>query len=263
LILGLERDKMNLNSMLYWYEQTKDLEIPQPKTFIYKIPEEFLNIFYEEQFPEGLLEEIYPITEELGFPLFLRTDYSSIKHNYEKTCFVDSKTKLEDNIYNVIEGNILADYIGFPFKALIFREFIELEYKFKAFKGNLPIAKERRYFINNREIQCYHPYWPIDTIKNPSLPNYKELLSELNKQSEDEIKLLSKYSLMVAEVLDSYYNTKDEKKELLNNWSVDFAKGINGLWYLIDIAIGERSFHWLSCVNCPPEMKRDYANKIK
>ena len=30
---------------------------------------------------------------------------------------------------------------------------------------------------------------------------------------------------------------------LEGKWSVDFAKGKNGLWYLIDMALAENSYH--------------------
>jgi len=55
-------------------------------------------------------------------------------------------------------------------------------------------------------------------------------LKELNTETTDEIEILTGYAEMVARVLDGY-------------WSVDFAYGKNGKWYLIDMATGEHSWH--------------------
>lgn len=234
-----------LNSMLYWYPRIKNLEIPQPKTEIYELTEDELNTFYEEQFPDTLLKNIEPIISKFSYPIFIRSDFSSAKHSWKDSCFITHKKKLSNNIYRLIIENLLADLIGLPFKALVFREYIPLEAGFKAFHGNMPVAKERRYFIKDGLIQCHHPYWPSDAIRKPNNENWEKLLEKQNKETEKEIELLSKYCLMVAKRLEGY-------------WSVDFAYGQDGKWYLIDIAEGDRSFHWLECDFCPEEMKKQY-----
>lgn len=100
----------------------------------------------------------------------------------------------------------------------------------------MPVASERRYFINKGQIQCHHPYWILDSIHDPSVDNWRELLTELNEETPEEVKLLSKYALSVAEILEGY-------------WSVDFALSNKGEWYLIDMAKGEDSFHNDQCSN--------------
>ena len=239
--------KVYLSSMLYWYDKIKELEIPQPKTEIYILTKKELNSFYEEEFPATLIKNIYPIISKFTYPFFVRTDFASAKHDWEDTCFIENEKKLPNNIYQIIIENLLADLIGLPFEALVFREYIPLEAGFKAFHGNMPIAKERRYFINNKKIQCHHPYWPKDSIRIPSNENWEEILNSQNNETTEEIELLSKYSLMVAERFEGY-------------WSVDFARGQDRKWYLIDMAEGEHSFHWLECEFCPEAMKRQYAN---
>ncbi len=76
------------------------------------------------------------------------------------------------------------------------------------------------------------------------------ILEQLNSEDKSEIKELSKYALMVAEVFSGY-------------WSVDFAKGLNDKWYLIDMARGEDSFHWLECKYCSKEMREQYKDKAE
>lgn len=235
-----------LTSMLYWYPKIKDLEIPQPRTEIYKLTKQELEILSNEQFPETLIENIEPIISEFSYPFFVRTDFASGKHGWENTCFIENKKKLSRNIFEVVVENLIADLFGLPFEALVFREYIPLNAGFKAFYGNMPVAKERRYFIKNKQIQCHHPYWPKDAIRSPNNENWEKILNEQNKETEKEIEQLSEYSLLVAERFEGY-------------WSVDFAYSQDEEWYLIDMAEGEHSFHWLECDFCPEEMKKQYS----
>ena len=234
-----------LTSMLYWYPKIRDLEIPQPRTEIYKLTKQELEILNNEQFPDTLIESIEPIISKFSYPFFVRTDFASGKHGWRDTCFIENKEKLSRNIFEVVVENLIADLFGLPFEALIFREYIPLKAGFKAFYGNMPVAKERRYFIKDKQIQCHHPYWPKDAIRRPNNENWEIILDEQNKETEKEIELLSEYCLLVAEKFKGY-------------WSVDFAYGQDEEWYLIDMAEGEHSFHWLECDFCPEEMKKQY-----
>ncbi len=235
-----------LTSMLYWYPRIKYLEIPQPRTEIYMLTKRELDHLKSEQLPKTLAKNIKPIISKFSYPFFVRTDFASGKHGWENTCFVENKKTLIRNIFEVVIENLIADLFGLPFEALVFREYIPLEARFKAFYGNMPVAKERRYFIKDRLIQCHHPYWPKDAIRNPNNEDWENILAEQNKETEKEIDLLSKYCLMVAGRFNGY-------------WSVDFAYGQDEKWYLIDMAEGEHSFHWLECDFCPEEMKKQYG----
>ena len=240
-------ENVGKNSLIYWYDKIKNLEIPQPKTIILKLSAKVRREFYEG-FPVGLLEQIKPITKELDYPLFVRSDLYSGKHGWERTCFIENEDHLESNIYNLIEDNLC----GLPYTALVFRKYIFLEAGFKAFWGNMPVAKERRYFLRDGKVQCHHPYWPIDSIRNPSMENWKKILKKQNKEIKSEIKFLSNYVIMVGEVLDGY-------------WSIDFAFGRDKKWYLIDMALGDDSYHWIDCKYCPKGMKEHYLrlNELK
>ena len=206
------------------------------------------------------------------FPIFLRTDLCSGKHSWKDSCFVPSRNpiapigpsatrRLTEHIQEVIVCNETAGIIGLPYEALVFREFIEMDWKFKAFHGDLPISPERRYFIKDGSILCHHPYWAegavqdgimtkekweelathFDSIPKP-LPghtncfipnNWQELLAEMNDEPFDEVELLSGYALIVA--------THPELES--DFWSIDFCKARDGTWYLIDCALGEKSYH--------------------
>jgi hypothetical protein len=230
-------DDADKNSMVYWFPKIKDLDIPQPKTIIVEVPAQ------KDDFERA--------GDDIGYPLFMRTDHASAKHNWDDTCYVPSEKDLHDHIFTLMDETFML-----PTTAIAFREFLKLNYKFKAFDG-LPIAKERRYFIKDGKIQCHHHYWIKEAIrfwnwnkdiKEPA--NWREQLEELNREDKDEVKLLSKYALEVAGVLEGY-------------WSVDFANGKDGTWYLIDCALGNDSFHHLDCKYCPQDQREHYGKRFE
>lgn len=74
------------NSMLYWYPRIKDLCIPQPKTIIIKVdPTIAYDVCEGGQYPQML--EFKKTIEQLGLPVFVRTDQLSGKHDWSNTCF--------------------------------------------------------------------------------------------------------------------------------------------------------------------------------
>lgn len=251
---------MNKNSLLYWYPKVKDLDIRMPKTvwvkFPYSIGSELIDRTEEAfvKFNPYLTKIKKIIDKNFCYPVFIRTDLASGKHNWKNACFVRNESELLDRILNVLEFNFMAGILGLDFSAIVIREFLELDWRFKAFHGEMPVAKERRYFINNGEVVCHHPYWIEDAISQAHkgegegsflgylphrLPNkWRETLATINFEDLDEVLLLSAYSLQIAQILKGY-------------WSIDFAFSRDENWYLIDMALGEVSYH----VECSKSQK--------
>lgn len=230
-------EKDNQTSMLNWYPKIKDLPIPQPRTLFVMLNEKELESLYNEAVPESVTEKVKCVCDTMFYPCFLRTDLASGKHGWKKTCFIDGKSELWEHIYEVVSFNLCADLLGLDFKALVVREFIPMDTHFTAFYGDMPVNPERRYFIKDGKVVCHHPYWieeAIEESKEPSIPNWREVAKQLNTETEEEIQLLTKYALMVAEKLPS-------------SWSVDFCKAKDGRWILIDMALAERSWHPEDC----------------
>ncbi len=226
-------------SMTFWWPLVADVNVPKPETVLLPIkdPDTLYGIFdgdavAGESFKE-LADPARDVANTLGYPLFLRTDHVSGKHSYDRTCFVPSEEELPKHIFNVLEEHALAlDMFGPPFQAIALRRFIPLVSRFTAFWG-LPIAKERRYFARDGQVECHHPYWPAEAIRFPrnvEPANWRDDLAELNIETVDEIALLTGYATNLAAVLPGY-------------WSLDFALGQDGIWYFIDAARGERSWH--------------------
>ncbi|MBM3892504.1 MAG: hypothetical protein FJ388_25585 [Verrucomicrobia bacterium] len=78
-------------------------------------------------------------------------------------------------------------------------------------------------------------YWPEKAIEQsmdtwpPSDSNWRNLLRQMNEEQPGEVKTLTAYAELVGAQLEGY-------------WSVDFALGQNGTWYLIDLADGDLSW---------------------
>lgn len=234
----------NNNSFFYWYPFVKDLSISQPETILVRFPKDELHKYlnpesdvFMGQSVELVKEAIKDLGKEVGvdYPVFIRTDQSSGKHQWDETCFVESEAKLERCLCEIMLFNHLADMMGLPFTGFVVREYIEMDSLYRAF-GNMPVNPERRYFIKDGEVVCHHPYWFEGAIgdcsyhKTPLPENWKELSATMNFESDDEILLLSNHAKKIAKVLDGF-------------WSVDFCKSRDGLWYMIDMAMGEQSWH--------------------
>ena len=230
---------MDKNSLMYWYPKIKDLDIPQPKTEIVLVTEEEF-IATMEAMPNSLTEKVSnKIEEKFSLPVFIRTDLSSGKHSWKDSCYFDGKfNHLWRHLFEICEFNHCAGLLGLHFESMVIREYIPMESKFTAFWGNMPVNPERRYFIKDGNILCRHHYWIEEAIINndinPLPHNWKDILKEINTQTEEEIKLLSGYAEEIAKNFEGY-------------WSVDFCKAKDGRWILIDMALGNSSWHPKDC----------------
>jgi len=143
-------------------------------------------------------------------------------------------------VARLVEESFIADLLGFPTDCWIARELIPTKAAFYAFRGNMPIVKERRYFVQDGKVVCHHPYWPAEAIENRVTncvcnSNWVKLLYDINKETDYEIDLLSRLS---GEVGDT----------IRGEWSIDWLWSESlGKWFLIDMADANQSYHWAGC----------------
>ena len=239
------------SSLLNWWPKVAELDVvPVPRTEIVRFRQRTLRAFAYPSTPGAhnivrrAVLRYKSVALAMGFPLFLRTDQTSGKHSYKGTCFVARPEDLLANVTRLIECNESEGMAGLPYKALVFREYLPLASRFTAFHGDLPIAPERRYFVRDGAVQCHHPYWPSEALSEGYHPkplphDWRLQLAEMNEETPGEVALLSSYAARVAEVIPGY-------------WSVDFALAASGIWYLLDMARGETSWH-PGCVFAPKE----------
>jgi len=237
------KEKWNKNSLCYWFPKIKDLGIRVPDTEIvevdWKVCADLLDGIPMPADIEGKLSEA---RHKIGYPCFMRTDLCSGKHEYEQTCYLKDKDSFYHNFLPLVEANLIADLL---FGAIVFREFIELDWKFKAFKG-LPIAPEWRVFVEGGNVKCSHFYWPEDAIRFWTV--------EEPENWEEQLKVMSVlghwFTLYLFELAESV------SQAVPGYWSVDFARAKSGGWVLIDMATGDSSFH-------PPCDRWKHGEKVK
>lgn len=221
-------------SMLHWFPRIKDI-LPVPRTTFYVLTDaqvyEIIGLLDGKDLPDDLKNALLRAANQIGYPLFIRTDMGSAKHDYERSCCLMREADLFGHLACLIEWHLMRDL--WP-QAIAFRELLELNAPFKAFEG-LPIAKERRYFVDEGKVLCHHPYWPAGAIEQgrnwSALPkDWETKLAEVNEEDEGEIACLTRMAESFAELIPGFF-------------SVDFAQKANGGWVLIDAARGELSWH--------------------
>jgi len=226
------------SSLLHWFGILGQAGVWMPKTRIVRCQDDAKALFQildgktSDRFFE-IVKEVQEAGDAIGYPIFLRTDLTSGKHNWNNTCFVPDRDSVERCMYGLIEFSACVDAWGLPINAFVIREFIPMHSTFTAFNG-LPINKERRFFLRDGEIQCHHPYWPNEVIRRPSVGDWEEKLAHMNMITKKESEYLYDRSLGVAKLFDGYWSL---------DWSMDHA----GNWWVIDMAEGDRSYHWPDC----------------
>lgn len=241
----------NKNSMFYWWPKVKNLPIPQPRTVMIRFKGDFtldildgvLNPSWERFFTKLKTE-----SKVIGYPLFMRSDETSNKHDWKNSCFVESEEKLQPNLCSILE--MIAMSFGLSFTGVALREFLWLNARFTSHWGEMPVASERRYFVRDGKVECHHPYWPPSAIHKPSDKNWQVLLKELQTETPKEVAILTRYAELVGNALGGY-------------WSVDFCQHEYGHWYLTDIALGDDSYHWATCPFADKRMLEHYGDPEK
>ena len=228
------------NSMLYWFPKIKNLGIPFPETIIQKVSKngwELASII-DGDFSsiKDDWNDILASARKIGFPLFMRTDEFSSKHNWDNTCYVPNEESLQAHIITLVDDSLATGMIGLPVRAFVFRKYVQMATIFTAFYHHTPINPEVRFFIKDGKVDCHHWYWVTKAIEEGTpqkkLPHkWKKALTEVRLRTEkQEIPLLTEYAEKIA-------------KEFPGFWSVDFCQALNGQWFLIDMAQGNVSYH--------------------
>jgi hypothetical protein len=238
--ITIDKDRRSLNNRtrLSWWFPRLPNTVVVPQTVIIPYAGNNLLHLFDGEIPTGfvaLCVEIEKAGNKLGWPLFLRTDFLSGKHNWKNSCHVPNKRCIAKRVTHLVEESAMADIMGFPTDYWIARKFIPTKAAFSAFRGKMPIVKERRYFVQDARVVCHHPYWPAEAFISCKVPGWEELLAEMSVETEGEVELLSGFSSEVGAVIGGEWSI-----DWL--WSEDECK-----WYLIDMAEADVSYHWEGC----------------
>ena len=212
------------NSLLYWFPKVEKLT-KVPKTTWITVD---FDVSWYVRLPRKIVEAAKEKADEIGYPLFARTDVNSGKHQWYDTCFVYSPHTLQRNLKNLVIDTIHKNLI---FRAFCFRELLHLDSYFRAFSGRLPISTEVRVLFDNHKVNCWFFYWIKDAIRYPRSTKWEYYIEKMEKTAYNEQDIFINEAKKVAKEFDGF-------------WSVDFARTENGEWYLIDMALGKVS--WIS-----------------
>lgn len=173
--------------------------------------------------------------ETIGFPVFIRTDLASAKHDGPEAYRADRLGDIAQVLARTVGDNEIKFWLHGPGPvAFLVRQWLNLESTFSAFWGKgHRIAKEYRVFSDGQRALCRHFYWPEEAIDghNPSVPDWRTCLERLAVLSDGEVALLEDLACRAAHAAGD------------GSWSVDFAKDETGKWWLIDMAVAEESWH--------------------
>jgi hypothetical protein len=227
-------------SMLYWWPKVEGLKgIRKPKTiFVLTDTMKCREFLDRKGWPLDQVE-LSATCDQIGYPVFMRTDHFSGKHSWSDTCFVESREHLLGNLFRLLDESAMADL---PVDAIAIREYIPMLTLFYAFHGQMPVNPEIRFFARDGRIECWHWYWIPDAIKKSGAPVFDAVGRELNEDEWFEV-----LSAFVHEDLHENNRPTEAAKTVAAQfegyWSIDFCLSESGEWVLIDMAEGEKSWH--------------------
>jgi len=222
-----------LTDMAYWLPLVQKAGVPIPPTVLVKTEVDLIHLLDGNEPPgfDGFMQKLQGAVQTIGLPCFLRTGYLSGKHDWKDMCHLTDLAKLGAHVYRLVEWSAIVDLWGFSTTTWAVREMIPARAWFYAFWGEMPITREVRVFFRDDEIEHWQPYWPPHSIKEPDNPNWESLLKECNTITEEDLATVFNLTHQLMEEFSGY-------------WSCDWLQDVNGKWFMIDMAVGDRSFKW-------------------
>jgi|SRR5712671_6812069 hypothetical protein len=165
----MNRDRTALS---YWFPKIEAAGIPVPRTKIVHMPRAAQEAIWaafdgkDAGDPKPFFAELTAAASEIGFPVFLRTDHTSGKHNWKRCCFVPSADVIPQHVFNLAEFSECVDLIGLPWDTWVVREFLPTTPVGTCPRyGGMPICREFRFFVVDGETRCWHCYWPRHALE--------------------------------------------------------------------------------------------------
>jgi len=225
----------------WWFPRLEATGVPVPRTLITRT-ESYLISLLDGQKPAGfdeLVAQLRLSAIEVGLPCFLRTGMGSDKHGWKDSCYVTDLVQIPRRVARLVEWSLIVDMAGLPFDVWVVREFLPIEPAFQAFRGDMPVNRERRYFFSEGRVVSRVSYWENeDAFVNHRKPDgWRTMLAEVNRQTDEEVAELTQLTLRVAEAFRGE-----------GGWALDWLWTKRG-WYATDMAEAYRAW------GCPKELE--------
>lgn len=229
-------------ALSYWFPLIKAAGIPVPITTLIEMPvpaQESIWAAFDGQDKNGeallnFCDELKAAASAIGFPCFLRTDHTSGKHEWDRTCFVRSADDIPQHVFNIAEFSECADMLGLPWSVWAVREFLPtIPLGVCPSYGNMPVCREFRFFVDDGATRCIHPYWPRDSLDQGG--------ADMSALGYDQL-CRNPFPRDLQELAEA------AGKAVGGSWSIDILETQRG-WYVTDLAEARKSFHWPECPN--------------
>lgn len=231
-----ERAKANPNCFTKWHDKVLECEIPSPKSKVIDFPVHLTKAVCDGNVQEfhselvSIAEEVLAFGAENGFPVFLKNGLFSGKHYWKETCFISSEMTAIDVVSHICEITFMGMCCGVDISAvLVVRKMIETAPVFYAFHGSMPVTEEYRVFATNGEVNGIQAYWPQKSIQHPDCEDWEQKLKGISEPRKEDVVKMFGWASKITQSLGGYY-------------SVDFLRDKNGDLWLIDMAIGQKSY---------------------
>jgi len=234
--------EIDKTAMSYWFPKIEAAGLPVPRTTMVPMPtdaqRDLFRSFDQEQMHgeyAAFVKTLEPIAESLGYPCFVRTEFTSAKHDWELACYVKAYAELADHISHIVyfsECCAPGGELGYNFWAI--REFLPTM-PIGVCRGysNMPICREFRFFVEDDKVVCWHPYWPRHALDDGNPVYSGPPMSYEEFCTPPDLAALEKIA-------------SDAGRAVGGAWSVDLLETKRG-WFLTDMAEAHRSFHWEGC----------------
>lgn len=238
------------NCISYWFPILKKAGVPVPKTAILRTKIDLTRIVDGkdcdgfDEFIEEYHKAIELVSGNRIGPAFLRTGQGSGKHDWNRCCNYRGGD-LRKHVANLVQWSHMVSMISLPHDVWAAREMLPVKpLCHLPGYGDMPLVREMRCFVRHGKVTCYHPYWPIGSIRDGMRrdPELLSHLTEINNASlfnPDEQKQI----VELAETVAKAFNEGDHTA-----WSVDILETNRG-FYVTDMALAKQSFHWNGCPN--------------
>jgi hypothetical protein len=232
--------QIDRTALSHWFPLIQAAGLPVPRTTIVPIPlaaQEDIWAAYDGQPGNGgmeaFLRDLAPRAAAIGYPLFLRNDHTSAKHQWSETCHVPGPDDLPARIFRLAEASECMGP-GLPWDVLVLREMLPtLPITTCPGYNGMPVNREFRCFVENDTIKCIHPYWPREALeKGGATAVNHDALEHLDKAEREEVAGLASMAGRAAG----------------GAWSVDVLWTRRG-WFVTDMAESRKSYHDPACPN--------------
>lgn len=240
------RFPIDKTALSYWLPKLEVAGIPVPQTIIIDMPllaqqcvcAGFDGNEGDEEQSESMhqfLKKLSVAIRQVGLPAFLRTDHTSAKHSWTRSCYLtsDEHRDIGSHVFQIAEFSECCDIMGLPWERWAVREFLLTKPLGTCPRyGDMPVCREFRFFIADGAIRCWHPYWPQESLERGGAP--ATVYGDLCACCASEISVLRDLAQRVANAIEGA-------------WSVDILETERRGWRVTDMAEAHKSFHWEGC----------------